>query len=58
MREGPGRRSIVGATFTAVAVTVSSVAPAGNVQTEATTVPAAANSETLREYFIRLTFRS
>jgi len=37
----------VKAAFTegAVAVTVSSVAPAGNVQTKATTVPPAANSD-------------
>jgi len=50
MREGLGRRSIAKTAFAegAVAVTVSSVAPAGTVQTEAATVPAAANNETLR----------
>jgi hypothetical protein len=60
MPEGPGRRSIVEAAFSegAVAVTVSSIAPAGNVHTEAITVPAATHSGPLRGYFIRLTFSS
>ena len=50
MRERLGRRSIAEAAFAeeAAAVTISSAAPAGNVQTEAATVPAAANNDTLR----------